>query len=192
MISTECGYCGTPLPRAGTGRPARYCSAAHRVAAHRARTAVPTELTTRDRWVRRSANKVPLQSGTGRNASSTNPRTWSSYKAAEKAPHGAGLGFVLNGDGIVCIDLDGCLSEGRLASWATEILNLCPRTFVEVSPSGNGLHIWGYGEVETGRVIRDGRKVEIYGRGRYICVTGKRFRGSTVKLADLSPVLAAL
>ena len=33
-----CAYCGASLPsRVGRGRPARYCSGAHRVAAHRAR-----------------------------------------------------------------------------------------------------------------------------------------------------------
>jgi hypothetical protein len=44
-----CAYCGTRLPsRSGRGRSARYCSGAHRVAAHRARrrndrTAVPSD-----------------------------------------------------------------------------------------------------------------------------------------------------
>lgn len=36
--TSGCAYCGASLPlRAGRGRPARYCSGAHRVAAHRAR-----------------------------------------------------------------------------------------------------------------------------------------------------------
>lgn len=40
--ATECAYCGTPLPaRAGRGRNARFCSGAHRVAAHRARHRQP-------------------------------------------------------------------------------------------------------------------------------------------------------
>lgn len=134
-----------------------------------------------------------MQARTEYNASSTQPFTWATYQAAVDSLHGVGLGFVLNGDGIVCIDLDGCIDGGgRLAPWAAEILAKCPPTFVEVSPSGRGLHLWGWGAVETGRVIRDGRKVEVYGTGRYICVTGRRFRDAPTELGDLSGVLASL
>lgn len=47
--ATECVYCGTPLPpRAGRGRNARYCSGAHRVAAHRARQREAAEAPSED------------------------------------------------------------------------------------------------------------------------------------------------
>ena len=54
----------------------------------------------------------------------TDPSTWSSFEAASAT--GAPLGFVL-GDGIGCIDLDGCLDEhgipneaarGLIPAWA--------------------------------------------------------------------------
>lgn len=195
MLATECGHCGARLRIAGVGRPQRYCSTRCRVAAYRARTTVvvPAELRRRDRWVRRSAAKVPLQVHCPRPASSTDPRTWASYQDAVRSPHGIGLGFVLNGDGIVCVDLDHCLEDGRLAAWAADLLDRCPETFVEVSPSGTGLHIWGYGEVGTGRVIRDGGvAVEVYGQGRYIAVTGRRWQRARLRLADLRPLLAEL
>lgn len=120
------------------------------------------------------------------------PNTWASRDSAEASTHGVGSGFVLTGDGIMCLDLDGCLQGGRLAGWAAELLARCPNTFVEVSPSGSGLHIWGLGSVGTGFKVRDHRSVEVYDRGRYIATTGRRFRGAPVRLADLSAVLAEL
>lgn len=101
-------------------------------------------------------------------------------------------GFVLDGDGIVCIDLDHCLVDGVLVEWAAGLLEIVPRTYIEVSLSGDGLHVWGRGHVEQGRRFRDGRRVEVYGTGRYIAVTGVRFGGCPSTLGDLSGALAAL
>jgi primase-polymerase (primpol)-like protein len=175
----------------------RTCSPRCRKALSRAKaTALPAELTTRDRWVRRSATKVPLTIG-GMPASSTDPRTWSTHKDAAASTAGVGLGFVLSDrDDIVCLDLDHCLNPltGRLAPWAAAILRDAGATYVEVSPSGDGLHIWGRADVRQGRRIRrpDGTAVEIYGTGRYITVTGRRHGSCPSILADLSAVIAAL
>lgn len=105
-----------------------------------------------------------------------------------------GLGFVLDGDGIACIDLDGCLTDGVLAPWARRIVERAPGAFVEVSVSGRGLHIWGYASVPHGRVVAtpDGGKAEIYGWGRYIAVTGNAFEGSPAVLGNLNDLVAEL
>lgn len=116
-------------------------------------------------------------------ASSTDPTTWSRHAQVRGASR---KGFVLNGDGICCVDLDHCLEDGRLTNWAKDILRRLPKTYIEVSPSGTGLHIFGYARVPNGRVIRDGRCVEIYGTGRYIQISGRRFAGSSSHLADIS------
>lgn len=193
MIPTECAHCEQPLRRAGVGRPQAYCSTRCRVAAHRKRrstAAVPAEIRGADRWVQRSTGKVPLQPG-GRAASVTDPATWSTHGAAARA--GAPVGFVLNDDGIVCVDLDHCLAGGELAPWARRIVQACPGTYVEVSPSGTGLHVWGYGDVNRGRRIRRGPEaIEVYGTGRYITVTGQPFEGAPSELADLSEVIDSL
>lgn len=177
---------------------ARTCSVRCRVALHRAekKRVLPLELTTRDRWVRRAGDKRPLTT-TGRAASSTDARTWSTYKNAAESVAGVGLGFVLSDvDDVVCIDLDHCLNPltGRLAPWAASILRDAGATYVEVSPSGDGLHIWGRADVRQGRKIRrpDGTAVEIYGTGRYITVTGRRHGSSPSILADLSAVVSKL
>lgn len=131
---------------------------------------------------------------TGRAASSTDPSTWSSYAEAAASPVGAGLGFVLaEADGIVCLDLDHCIRAGQLAPWARSILDQFPDTYVEVSMSGTGLHIFGLGRLDMGRRIRTGgRQVEAYSTGRYIAVTGVRFEACPSRLADLSEALASI
>jgi primase-polymerase (primpol)-like protein len=136
------------------------------------------------RWVRHR-KKVPLTVN-GAAASSTNPATWSEYDIAATSPIGDGVGFVLNGDGIACIDLDHCLIGGVLADWAAEILAAAGRTYVEISPSGEGLHIFGLGVVGTGR-RRNG--AECYDRARYMTVTAQRYCGAPVKLANIQAAI---
>lgn len=155
------------------------CSTRCRVALSRRQP--PRELMALPRWVRHR-NKVPLTVG-GRNASSTNPATWSDFATVSESHIGDGVGFVLNGDGIACIDLDHCLVDGRPVVWAREILARCPATYVEVSPSGTGLHIFGFAEVGKGR---RGDGVEVYDRGRYMTVTGRRYSKFPATLADIS------
>ncbi|MFE2012313.1 bifunctional DNA primase/polymerase [Streptomyces sp. NPDC059491] len=197
MNTPNCEWCGEHLGARHSHR-ARFCSTRCRVAAHRAakKDATPDELKTRDRWVRRSATKAPLTTA-GMAASSTNPRTWSTHKSAAASTAGAGLGFVLSDvDDIVCIDLDHCINTltGRLAPWAAAILRDAGATYVEVSPSGDGLHIWGRADVRQGRRIRrpDGTAVEIYGTGRYIAMTGRRHGNAPSSLADVSELVTQL
>lgn len=182
MKSRPCEVCCAELPvRARKGT--RFCSTRCRVRAHRA--GVPVELRELDRWVTHSPAKVPL-TPKGRPASATDSRTWSSYAAVRDMPR---QGFVLDGDGIVCLDLDHCLVDGELTDRSREILARCPSTYVEVSLSGDGLHVWGRGHVPDGRRLAG---VEVYGADRYITVTGRRFKGSGSTLGDLSSVIGWL
>ena len=190
----RCEQCGEQLPTLAR-RHTKTCSDRCRKRASRARHTLPAEMTSRRRWVRRAENKVPLRVDNGHPASSTDPSTWSTYSTAARSDRGDGLGYVLaDGDGLTCIDLDHCLIDGELADWARRVLDRCPPTFVEVSTSGAGLHVWGRGTPGPGRKIRTaaGANVEVYGQERYIAVTGRRFEGSPVALADLSEVVASL
>lgn len=194
-MTRTCEQCGGPLALMARAHTVT-CSPRCRKARSRAKSTLPDELTTRDRWVRRSATKVPLTS-VGMAASSTDPRTWSTHKDAAASTAGVGLGFVLSDvDDVVCIDLDHCLNPltGRLAPWAVAIVRDAGTTYVEVSPSGDGLHIWGRADVRQGRRIRrpDGTAVEIYGTGRYITMTGRRHGSCPSILADLSAVITKL
>lgn len=181
-----CEVCGTALPLMARSH-ARTCSPRCRKALSRA--GVTAELRKLPRWVSHTKAKRPVQVD-GSPASSTDSRTWASYEDVRGLPR---KGFVLNGDGIICLDLDHCLEAGKPTAEAAALLARLPRTYVEVSPSGEGLHVWGRGVVHEGRRLTvDGVSVEVYGTGRYITVTGKPFRGASSRLADLSPVLSDL
>ena len=166
-------------------RGASTCSTRCRVA--KSRVKYPSEMVARDRWLRHS-NKVPL---TVHNfpASSTNPRTWSTFNVAHNSTVGDGLGFALNGDGIACVDLDHCIVDGVLLDWAQAIVDQCAGTYIEISRSGTGLHIFGHATVGTGR---RGDGVEVYDRGRYIAVTGRRWKRCPLVLSDISLVINSL
>jgi primase-polymerase (primpol)-like protein len=172
MRTRKCLHCNGLVVKAAKGPIPKFCKTKCRVYFHRANR-LPVELTSRDRWVRRNAQKVPLTIE-GSAASSTKPKTWTSYKKAAASNIGVGLGFVL-GDGIGCIDLDHCFINGTLTEWGTEILARIGNTFTEISPSGDGLHLWGLLEEAPG-IRRKG--VEIYSVGRYITITGKVFNSA--------------
>ncbi|MFI6465680.1 DNA primase [Streptomyces sp. NPDC050538] len=192
MATPTCEHCLEPLPITAR-RHARYCSTRCRVAAHRVRRrTLPDELTSRPRWVRRTAAKVPVAVDGG-TASSTAPETWSRYRDAAASKVGAGLGFVLAGDGVVCLDLDHCMYGDRVAPWAQRILDAAGPTWVERSVSGDGLHVWGLGELPHGRRITVGTgTVELYGTGRYIAVTGDTWGDAPRRLGNLAEVIDQL
>lgn len=177
-----CEHCGHTL-KAWARADARFCSTRCRVAHHRATHAeaassLPAELTSRPRWVTH-VNKRPTCARTGAWASVTDPTTWSTYEAASAT--GAPLGFIL-GDGIGCIDLDGCLDEHGIPNDAARtLLAYYAGSYVEVSPSGRGLHIWGTAAPQRGfkRTWR-GQQIEFYSQGRYITITGNVYQPGTL------------
>ncbi|MEV0608112.1 bifunctional DNA primase/polymerase [Polymorphospora rubra] len=150
---------------------------------------MPAELRARDRWVRHDRAKRPL-TVTGAPASSTNPSTWTTYAKAKASTAGVGLGTVLDGDGVVVLDLDGCIVGGKLTSAAARLVALAGSTYVEISPSGHGLHIFGRSDVFTGGRRLPG--VEVYATGRYVTVTGRRWSGSPPVLGDVSRAIDAV
>jgi primase-polymerase (primpol)-like protein len=113
----------------------------------------------------------------------TDSQALSTYPQAKASRAGDGLGFVLNGDGIICIDLDHCYN-GAPSPEAMALIELLPSTYVEISPSGTGLHIWGKSQMATGRrFTRNGLSIEIYPNGRFITMTGNAL--NKAELADL-------
>jgi primase-polymerase (primpol)-like protein len=185
MARAKCEVCGNALELMARSHK-RTCSAACR--RRLSRLGIPSELRRLPRWVSHTPQKRPVCID-GSPASSTDPQTWGRFEDVARLSR---KGFVLNGDGIVCLDLDHCLVDGAPTAEAAAVLERLPHTYVEVSPSGDGLHVWGRGHVGTGRrLVVDGVSVEVYGSGRYITVTGRPFRAAS-KLADLSAVLSYL
>lgn len=171
-----CEWCGVSV--VSKRADARFCSSTHRIYAHRAQKAsggIPPEMLRRDRWIRYAPSKAPLRIN-GHAASSTDPRTWSSHTDAVASRAGVGLGYVL-GDGIGCIDLDHCIIDGEISSAALEFIAYYPGNYIEISPSGDGLHVWGLLEEQPGKRYNGGAlAIERYSVGRYITVTGNVYQ----------------
>lgn len=127
-------------------------------------------------WDNKGGRKVP-KSPSGGNAKSNDPATWSTFEQAQDAAkkHGyTGIGIMLT-DGLVGIDLDHCVKDGKIEPWAKEIIDSMGG-YAELSPSGTGVHIIGYADPSVvGAIGRADHKrgIEIYNHGRYFTVTGK-------------------
>jgi hypothetical protein len=158
---------------------------------------VPDDLREYDQWIlwrRERSNgreaKVPY-SVNGHRASSTNPNDRTEFtKALDAWRHDpqryAGLGFVFSGDDpFVGLDLDDCLDvNGRLKPWAQGIIERFSDTYIEISPSGQGLKIWAKGNLPrsvAGVRVGDGQ-IEMYDRARYFTVTGRRFNSAPLEV----------
>lgn len=85
---------------------------------------------------------------------------------------GDGIGFVFKqGDGLVGIDLDDVIDDEGNTSRRWERMALEARTFTELSPSGNGLHLYLNAELLGGK-RKNSIGLEIYGGNHYFTVTG--------------------
>lgn len=111
----------------------------------------------------------------GTMAKSTDPNTWATYKEITNA----NKGIVLHDKKLICIDIDHCLVNGEIdcEEKATIIKFITELdSYVEISPSGTGLHC--FFETEEPFELKANRKgkFEIYNSGRYMTYTGVPFQ----------------
>jgi len=168
---------------------------------------VPADLVELDQWVlwlyelrngRRT--KVPYQRN-GRKADTTDPRTWTTFEAVadewfRRPTRYSGIGFVFSErDGFAGIDLDDSLDEsGNPKSWARGIVEQFADTYMETSPSGQGLKIWARGSLPgnlPGVAVVDG-SIEMYDHSRYFAFTGRAFRGAPLQIEEHASDLLTL
>ena len=144
--------------------------------------------------------KLPFQPGSGRLAESDNPRTWSNYVAAEGMQGCDGVGIMLAGvPELVVIDCDHCRDPktGRIEPWAETILEEA-QSYVELSPSGTGVHVLGiaHGLPKTIKSLPrgEGQQVEIFAGGahKYTTVTFQRLDSFPPELNDIGPLVREL
>lgn len=145
--------------------------------------------------------KVPYNPRTGGKARSDRPGTWSTLQHALGAlaadPSYTGIGFMFAADDpYLGVDLDNCLEEdGTLKSWALPLVAMFPGGYVEVTPSGHGLHI-----ITLGSLPEDSRHkvpcgdghVEAYDRLRFFTMTGKVSGAPVAQIAGGSDAVAEL
>ena len=143
---------------------------------------IPQPLKDRRQWVvwkleerGGKQTKVPYSPWTGERASTNDLMTWATFEEALAVYHGGeyqGIGFVFSSaDPFVGVDLEDCRDPetGDVKGWARRIIEKLPDAYVEVSPSGRGVHIITRGRLREGK--RKG-SVEIYGQDRFFTVTG--------------------
>lgn len=107
------------------------------------------------------------------------------YERGEWA--GVGLAF-LPDDGLVGIDLDGAIDDDGLVSDRHQaIVDSCPGTYVEISPSGLGCHIIARGKTTTAK--SDAIGVEFYCNSQFFTVTGRIWPGTTPALGPVLPMV---
>jgi putative DNA primase/helicase len=123
-------------------------------------------------------------------ARSNESETWCTFETAcevlKRFRELDGLGFCFSpNDGMTGIDLDNCINaDGSLTDWAQKVVTEFGHTYIEVSPSKRGLHIFCIGKaVKAGKRVvvkpngNGDEAIEIYDytSPRYFTVTGKRF-----------------
>ena len=139
---------------------------------------IPPELKKYDQWVVWKGMKVPYDpTRPNSKAKVTDPYSWGSFDQADAAYSEGGwlgIGFVLTGNGIAGVDIDGCVVDGKPKPEAMKLLADLGATYIEYSPSGNGLRAFGFAKnLDKGvNGQLDGLSVELYTSGRYLTITG--------------------
>ena len=140
--------------------------------------------------------KPPVNPIHGGGASHSKPEDWGTYEQARvfaMMRKLAGVGFVLSErDDFTGIDLDKCRNKetGEIEPWAREILDLA-ETYAEISPSGTGIRLIARGKVDHATKC-DPAHVEIYGKQRYLTITGEHLPGAPTSIEPAPQTIAEL
>lgn len=146
---------------------------------------IPAELKSLPRWVcwrfeqrGGKATKVPY-TPTGRRAKSNDPATWAAFdecRAAHESGSFDGIGFQLDGSGIVGVDIDH--AKDAAGNWNTAAADITERlaSYAEISPSGEGVHIFIKAVKPGSKSKNAAAGVEMYDTKRFFTVTGNLFR----------------
>lgn len=144
---------------------------------------IPDELKQLDNWCvwkfenrNGKRTKIPFNAATGEFAKSNDKSTWSSYETAVNAEGVDGIGFFFEPPylGVDIDDIDDDLHRFKQGDKLDNIVsefNEAFKSYTEVSPSGNGLHIIVKGKIPGSR--RRKGNIEMYDSGRFFTMTGK-------------------
>jgi hypothetical protein len=154
----------------------------------RVRENVPEVLRELPVWLLHGAGKTPIYvNGENRCGELDTPadrrnfvRFETAAEALQRVHRASGLGVALGevpGEEfrLSGIDLDHCFQGGKLDERAVEVL-CAADSYAEKSPSGEGLHILGTGDIGTLRTPG----LELYSGARFFTVTGVRVNGAHI------------
>ena len=140
-------------------------------------------------------DKVPLNLTTGKPHNPHDPAIWMGADTAitMAAATGYGVGFVFTvADPFFFFDLDACLQPD--GQWSQLAQDMCARftgCAVEVSQSGQGLHIFGQGVVPEHACKNIPLGLELYTSERFVALTGTGVVGSAAHAPDCLPWLVS-
>jgi putative DNA primase/helicase len=161
---------------------------------------VPEELRERPQWVcwqeeerNGDLTKLPMQPDGSGFAKSNDMATWGEFETAVATAdaRGWGIGFVFSdADPYLGVDLDACVDDGgHVREWLQRIgtERFVGETYMERSPSGNGVHIllrdctipdwWTNVDRDTDHGHEE---VAVFDTGRFFTVTGDAIDGAAV------------
>lgn len=126
--------------------------------------------------------KLPLNPITFHKHNPHDPEIWLSYGAAVEKLIGYeknyGIGFVLTeNDPFFCLDIDGCLIGKALNPLYCDIVDKLEPCAIEISQSGQGLHVWGkykniLKHITDSTIKINHKSLELYSAKQFIFLTG--------------------
>jgi len=158
---------------------------------------IPVELANRSQWLvwkfepgEKKPKKMPYYASgrrrTGKQGSAEDRSELVSLSAAmARLDAGySGIGFAfLPGDGLIGIDIDGCIDEeGAVAQRAADIIKACG-SYTEYSPSRKGVHIIVSGETKTFKSNDIG--LEVFCGAQFFTFTASPFPGTPDQVAPI-------
>jgi len=136
--------------------------------------------------------KVPINPHTGKKALTNVEPTWGTYQQACQrfvtSDDLEGVGYVITESGLYTgididkhkpADRDVLDAQGRPCEWVQKIIDELS-SYTEISPSGNGVHIWVKGK-PPGR-SKQTAQISIYERLRYFTFTGNHLAGTPERI----------
>lgn len=120
-------------------------------------------------------SKAPRNPLTGRMIGANQPNKFGTFEEAKhsyESGNYTGVGVLLTGCGLIGIDIDDCKKlfkqNPALIDWLKKASE--EGAYIEMSPSGNGLRIFVYGNIDSGGMRSGG--LEIYQDERFLTITG--------------------
>ena len=136
--------------------------------------------------------KVPMTPKNGKLAPAAvnKPENWLTFDEAQSWFNRglcSGIGFALTNDApkVCCVDVDHCFNpDTTLTDEALSVIELCGNSWVEISQSGTGIHVWFIDEDFNGG--RRKGNVEIYAADRYIALTGNHVDSTSTEIKNVN------
>ena len=128
-------------------------------------------------------DKLPVNPNTLKVANAHDQSIWCDYQTAvkrvEEAGPGYGIGFVFTeADPFFFIDIDNCLVDGRWSDIANTLMAALPGAAIEVSQSGQGLHIIAMTTPLLHGCKNAALGLEMYTKNRFVALTDLRTVGN--------------